>query len=164
VLFAIAAVTAKGEAVPPPVVSALLPFHIAAATAGTAALALASAASLMYLLLERHLKKKRFGAIYHRFPSLDVLDSLAYRCAAFGFPLLTAGMVTGVFTARDALMALLLEGSRLLQYTIGVAGWALYGAMLQARLLAGWRGRRAAVLTIAGFMCALSVLLLYLAR
>lgn len=164
VLLAVGVITAPTEAVGAKVGSTLLPVHVAAAILGTAALALASTGALMYLLLERHLKQKRFGAVYQRFPSLNLLDSISYRCAAVGFPLLTIGIITGVFTAREALVALLLTGSRALQYTIGIAGWVLFGAMLQARLLAGWRGRRAAVLTIAGFVCALTVLLIYLAR
>lgn len=163
-LLAVGAVTAPKEAVPPKVGSALLPFHIGLAVAGTVFLGLSAAAALMYLLLERRLKQKRFGAIYRRFPSLDVLDSYSFRCAALGFPLFTLGLITGVFTARDDLVALLVSGNRWLHYTIGAVGWVLFGVMLQARVLAGWTGRRASVLTICGFVCTLAVFLLYLAR
>jgi ABC-type uncharacterized transport system permease subunit len=163
-LLAVSAVTAPQEPLPPKIGLTLLPFHISAAVLGTVALGLGSAAALMYLVLERRLRQKRFGAIYQKFPSLDVLDSLAYRCTAVGFLLFTLGLITGVFTAREDLVALLISGNRWLHYTIGGLGWVLFGIMLQARVLAGWTGRRAAVLTILGFLCALTVFLLYLLR
>ena len=163
-LLAVSAVTAPKEPIPPKVGLTLLPFHISAAVFGTVALGIGSAAAIMYLVLERRLRQKKFGAIYQKFPSLDVLDSIAYRWTAAGFLLFTLGLVTGVFTAREDLVALLISGNRWLHYTIGGLGWVLFGIMLQARVLAGWTGRRAAVLTILGFVCALSVFLLYLFR
>jgi ABC-type uncharacterized transport system permease subunit len=163
-LLGISAVTARQEPLALGLGKTLLPLHIGAALLAIVALGLASAVAIMYLLLERRLKQKRFGAIYQQFPSLEVLDKVSFRSVAVGFPLFTLAILAGVFTARDALSALLLQGNQILQYSIGVLGWIVFGVMLQARLLAGWRGRRAAVLTIAGFLCALAVLLLYLVR
>lgn len=163
-LLAISAVTARQEPLSTRVGATLLPLHIGTALVAIAALALASAVSIMYLLLERRLKQKRFGPIYQQFPSLEVLDGFAFRSIAVGFPLFTLAILAGVFTAREALSALLLQGNQILQYGIGLVGWAIFGVVLQARLLAGWRGRRAAVWSIAGFVCSLAVLLLYLAR
>ena len=60
-------------------------------------------------------------------------------------PALTAGIVAGLVRLRregggiDALMAV----------TLGA--WAVYGAYLVLRYEAGWRGRRAAYLALAGF-------------
>jgi ABC-type uncharacterized transport system permease subunit len=163
-LLAVSAVTAPKEPIPPKVGLTLLPFHIGASVVGTVALGLGSAAAIMYLVLERRLRQKKFGAIYQKFPSLDVLDSVAYRCSAAGFLLFTLGLITGVFTAREDLVALLISGNRWLHYTIGALGWGIFGVMLQARVLAGWTGRRAAMLTILGFLCVLTVFLLYLFR
>jgi ABC-type transport system involved in cytochrome c biogenesis permease subunit len=33
-----------------------------------------------------------------------------------------------------------------------VLAWALFAALIQARLVAGWRGRRVAMLVVAGFV------------
>jgi ABC-type uncharacterized transport system permease subunit len=47
---------------------------------------------------------------------------------------------------------------------VAVASWAGFGALLVARVGAGWRGRRAAWLTLGGFSGALLVLLVYVLR
>jgi ABC-type uncharacterized transport system permease subunit len=163
-LLAVGAVTASTEPIPSKVGMTLLPFHVGAAVFGTVALGLATAAALLYLWLEQRLRQKKFGPLYQKFPPLDVLDTLAYRCSAVGFLLFTLGLIAGVFTAREDLAALLVSGNRWLHYTIGAIGWAIFGAMLQARVLAGWTGRRAALLVILGFLCVFTVFLLYLVR
>jgi ABC-type uncharacterized transport system permease subunit len=69
-------------------------------------------------------------------------------------------MITG------ALWQLRLGGGGLFtpQYVMATGAWALYAALLVARVTAGWRGRRAALVTLAGFMIALGVLLIYFLR
>ena len=42
--------------------------------------------------------------------------------------------------------------------------WAVFAALLAARTFVGWRGRRSARLTLAGFAVALVVLGIYLLR
>ena len=50
------------------------------------------------------------------------------------------------------------------EYLFALATWAAFGVLLVARLGAGWRGRRAAWLTIGGFGGAMLVLLAYFLR
>jgi ABC-type uncharacterized transport system permease subunit len=47
---------------------------------------------------------------------------------------------------------------------LGYATWFLIAAVLLLRGAAGWRGRRAAYGTIAGFACEAAVLAIYLLR
>ena len=42
--------------------------------------------------------------------------------------------------------------------------WVLFAAVLLLRLAAGWRGRRAAIGTIVGFLCTAAVLVSYMVR
>src|SRR5207237_8251034 len=46
-------------------------------------------ASIMYLLQERELKLKKFSAIFHRLPSLSMVNEIATSSAAIGLTLLT---------------------------------------------------------------------------
>jgi len=57
--------------------------------------ALAFSAGIMYLLQERTIKRKNFGFLYLRLPSLESLDKLNYVCLVFGFPLMTLGSSQG---------------------------------------------------------------------
>jgi cytochrome c-type biogenesis protein CcsB len=136
-------------AVSPMLQSLWLTFHIILALLGNAALTLAFLAGIFYLVQERQLKHKKFGFFYRRLPSLEQLDGLNYWCLTIGFPLLTAGIISGSLYA---------------QYTLGrfwswdpkeiltLIAWLIYAVLLHERLTVGWRGRRAALLAICGFL------------
>lgn len=141
--------------VPSPVRSALLPVHVGVNVLGIVAFALAFAAAVAYVIQEHLLRHKRLGGLFHRLPALDVLDSLGLRLVSVGFPLLTIGIVTGaVWAAQLGTTAVLLSAAR----GFAVLAWVVFAAVLMLRVVAGWRGRRAAIGTIMGFVCALMVL------
>jgi len=125
--------------------TAWLPAHVAPAFLGYAIFALASCVSLVYLLHERQLKAKKRGRF--RLPSLETLDDLNYRCVAWGFALFTIGIVTGSLLAKAAWGTF---WSWEPVQVLSVLAWLLYAVLLQARSI-GWRGRRAATLTLVGF-------------
>jgi cytochrome c-type biogenesis protein CcsB len=126
--------------------TAWLPAHVAPAFLGYAIFALASCVSLVYLLQERQVKAKRRG-IFRHLPSLETLDDLNYRCVAWGFALFTVGIVTGSLLAK-AMWGTFWSWEPV--QILSVLAWLLYAVLLQTRS-AGWRGRRAATLTIVGF-------------
>jgi ABC-type uncharacterized transport system permease subunit len=147
--------------VPPEVRSRLLPFHIAVNVLGVSAFALAFGASLAYVVQERLLRRKELGGVFQRLPALDVLDSLAFRASTVGFSLLTVGVVTGgLWVARERSGSAMLEPAPLM----GIATWWVFASILGLRVMSGWRGRRAALGTIVGFLCAVSVLAFYALR
>jgi ABC-type uncharacterized transport system permease subunit len=141
--------------------SAMLPFHVAANLISLALFTLAFAAAVAYLLQERHLKKKKFQGTFYRLPPLDALDRAEHRFLVAGFPLLTIGVLTGTLWAREVEAG---GAAEIARAAFGYASWGLFGAVLLLRAAAGWRGRRAAYGTIAGFGFTLLVLLLYLVR
>lgn len=141
--------------------SAILPFHVAANLLGVALFTLAFAAAVAYLVQERHLKRKSLHGSFQRLPPLDALDRAEHRFLVAGFPLLTIGILTGTLWAREVEAGGAAEVARM---AFGYASWSLFGAVLLLRAAAGWRGRRAAYGTIAGFGFTLLVLLLYLVR
>jgi ABC-type uncharacterized transport system permease subunit len=51
-----------------------------------------------------------------------------------------------------------------MRVVLGYATWLLIALVLLLRAAAGWRGRRAAYGTIAGFVCAAAVIVVYLVR
>lgn len=136
--------------------------HIFLATLGVAVFALAAVLAVLYLVEERRLQHKRFERVGREAP-LATLDRLALRCVSVGFPIFTVALVTGaIWIARLGGVASP-EAARP-EYLIAVAAWLAFGVLLVARVGAGWRGSRAAWLTLGGFGGTLIVLLFYLLR
>jgi cytochrome c-type biogenesis protein CcsB len=105
-------------------------------------------AGVLYMAQEREIKGKHFGAMFRRLPSLDTCDTIGFRSLAVGFALLTVGIAIGIVWSR------LRDGA----YWRGdpteifaFATWLVYLVLIHYRLTAGWRGRRAALVSIVGF-------------
>jgi cytochrome c-type biogenesis protein CcsB len=133
---------------PPVLDSAWLPVHVVLSFLGDAVFALAFSASFLYLLQERRLKAHRGRGVLRYLPSLETLDRLNYACLVWGLVLLTLGIVTGIVWAHTAWVRSWSGDPKLL---FSLVTWGIYVVLLQGRMTAGWRGRRAATLTIAGF-------------
>ena len=125
--------------------SAFLVLHVGLVLAAFAGFTLAAGLSGLYLWQERKLKGRRAGGLLGRAPSLLTLDTLAGRTVVFALPALTAGIIAGLVRLRsegggfDALMG------------VTLLTWVVYASYLGLRYEAGWRGRRAAYLALAGF-------------
>lgn len=128
------------------------PIHVTLAFSGNAVFTVAAVAGVMYLLQERMLKSKKFSGLYHRLPSLQALDSINYKCLSFGFPLMTMGIISGAVWANSAWGGYWRWDPK---ETWALITWFLYAALLHGRLTIGWRGRRAAIFAIIGFLCLL---------
>jgi len=129
--------------------STALAVHVGSAAAGTAALALAFALSLLYLASEKQLKSKQPGRLFARLPSLDLIDRVGWHLSVWGFVFLSIAIATGSLVSRES------SGSAFPlapKQGFAILAWALLAALIQARLVAGWRGRRVALLVVAGFL------------
>jgi len=129
--------------------STALAVHVFAAAAGTAALALAFALSLLYLAGEKQLKSKHPGRLFARLPSLELIDRVGWHLSVWGFVFLSVAIATGSFVSQES------SGSAFPiapKEGFAILAWALLAGMIQARLVAGWRGRRLALLVVAGFL------------
>jgi ABC-type transport system involved in cytochrome c biogenesis permease subunit len=122
--------------------------HIVTAVGGVALFGIAFAVALMYLLQEREVKGKRFGALFSRLPSLDTLDRLNQRLIRLGFLVFTVALVAGAVTANAVWKTAYSFDPQIIR---SIVVWALYGAMVQLRHT-GWHGRRYALLTLVGFL------------
>lgn len=128
--------------------SGWLGVHTSLAVLGDAAFAFAFIVSIMYLLQERQLKSRNIGAIFHRLPSLEVMDTIGYKAISFGWPLFTLGMVTGSIWAESAWGSYWSWDPK---ETWSLITWSIYLVLLHLRTL-GWRGRKMAYLSITGFI------------
>ena len=122
--------------------------HVPMVFFGYAALFIAFAGAIMYLIQERALKSKHPVRFHSWLPSLDVCDDLAYRSLAIGFPLITLGIITGALWAESAGYV----WERDVEVLFSFLTWFVYLLLIFYRLIAGWRGRKAAYLYIVGFI------------
>ena len=135
---------------------ALLAVHVALSFVGVTAFAFATAMSIVYLIQSRMLKRKSRSPLRRRLPSLAILDRLALRSIIIGFPFYTVALLLGSLRAVQEE-----AGGLKVAYILACVSWVIYGVVLQARLTAGWRGRRAAVLTVVGLAVVLAVVTQY---
>lgn len=127
----------------------ILPFHVAVALGGVALFDLGFGVALMYLLLERELKAKKPGTMFRRLPSLHALDSLNYRLVVSGFVLLSLTIATGALFSESLTGELFRFQPK---ESFGLIAWALTAAVVALRQTVGWRGKRTAIATMAGFV------------
>ena len=122
--------------------------HVTIIFIGEAAFALACGAGILYLAQENAIKTKNHGFFYKRLPSLDLIDSTGYACIVVGFTLLTIGLIIGLVYAKSVWGRFWSWDPKEVWSMIS---WLLYAALLHQRLTMGWRGRRAALMSIIGF-------------
>lgn len=133
--------------------------HVGTLIVGNAAFAIACFAGILYLIQERAIKDKRPGFFFRRLPSLKLLDSMGYASLIVGFPMLTFGIITGVVYAQMVRPGQFWTWNP--KEILGGITWLVFAALLHERLAVGWQGRRAAIMTIVGFVILLLTFLLF---
>ena len=105
-------------------------------------------AGLLYLFQERELKSKKPRTFYYRLPSLDLLDDLFYKFLISGFGFMTLGLLAGIIWAEQKWTNWHTDA----KVIAALVTWCIYLALLYLRTSAGWRGKRAALINVAGFL------------
>jgi len=126
--------------------------HTTLAFIGDASFAMAAGIGLMYVVQERFVKKKHLGSLFHRLPSLKLLDEINYKLVSIGFPFLSLAIITGTIWAQSVFGSFWRWDPKEVWSLIT---WFIYVFVLHARLRQGWRGRKAAYLSIFGFLVVL---------
>ena len=129
----------------PAVKNVWLIVHIVLVLLGLAALLLAAIASLVYLFQERELKRKKPRKSYYRLPALGTLDEVISRAMAVGFVLITLAVIAGTTWAFVEAKAGWLTDPKIV---ISFITWGVYMALVFLRTVVGWRGRKAAIMTV----------------
>jgi ABC-type transport system involved in cytochrome c biogenesis permease subunit len=135
--------------------------HMASLLFAYASFGIAGVLGLVYVLQFKEIKKKQLGYFYTRLPSLQILDAMNSRAVTIGLLLLTVGVIVGIVWTQQA-RADFPEDSNLAgigladpKVMITVVTWAVYAFSVLARRTLGWAGRRAALLSTAGFVIVL---------
>ena len=130
--------------------------HVVTCFIGYAAFAVSFGVSFVYLFKvraeRRPAQSKKGNTLLNYLPAPDLLDEVGYKTIAIGFPLLTIGIITGAFWANVAWGTYWSWDPK---ETWSLIVWLIYAAYLHARITKGWKGKKAALLSIIGFSATL---------
>jgi ABC-type uncharacterized transport system permease subunit len=144
---------------PPPALLATraISLHITATLAAFGAFALAFCCAALYLIEHHILKTKQNLAWLKRLPPLLTVEGAAFSLVAWGFPLLTLGILSGLVRAWGGGLPAgwYADPHSLLAFAV----WGVYGVYLVGRLAANWHPVRTSYVLLIGL--ALCLLLFF---
>jgi cytochrome c-type biogenesis protein CcsB len=130
--------------------------HVTAMIVAAGLFLVGAVTTAMYLAADRNERRvavgqdSRTAGIMAHLPRPLILDRLSYRAVLFAFPVWTFGVMAGAIWADHA-------WGRYWGWdpkeTWSFITWVVYAGFLHARATAGWRGRKAAYIQLAGFGC-----------
>jgi ABC-type uncharacterized transport system permease subunit len=145
----------------------LFKLHFLIANVAYGLFVIAALHAVLMLLVERRLHAMRGGALARQaaaagngwlsswldtLPPLLTLETLLFRLIAAGFVLLTLTLASGILFNEQLL-------DRPLQFdhktVFAILSWVMFGALLTARKVSGWRGRAALRWVLASFVALL---------
>lgn len=124
--------------------------HVLTYILAYAAFAISCVSSIMFLMLFGEIQKKHLGFFYERIPSLEILNQINNRAATFGFVFLSTGIIASSVLSYQELYRLWIWSEP--AFVPLLLTWLIYAGHLFARWFAGWQGKRASIISIAGFM------------
>ncbi|OGO06576.1 MAG: c-type cytochrome biogenesis protein CcsB [Chloroflexi bacterium RBG_13_57_8] len=124
--------------------SVLLSVHVASAVISYGALAVGFSTAVIYLLVR--------GRRVAWLPQPELLENISYRTVIVGFPFLTLTIILGAVWANIAWGR---PWGWDPKETASLVTWLIFAAYLHARIIAGWRGARSALLLVIGFLAIL---------
>jgi cytochrome c-type biogenesis protein CcsB len=131
-----------------------LVIHVSAAAIAGGAFTVGAMASILYVVKSRAEQRALTGEAMpgplRRLPASDAIDAVAYKVHAFAFPLWTFGvLVAGPIWAEHAWGRYWnWDPKEVWSFVV----WVIYAAYLHARATAGWRGRKAALVAVVGWL------------
>ncbi|MDP9092928.1 MAG: c-type cytochrome biogenesis protein CcsB [Actinomycetota bacterium] len=146
----------KAQPLVPALQSYWLAIHVTLVSIAEGALMTSAVLTVLFLVRQRYDRLsetpgRKLGAITTfgaRLPAATTLDKAAYRIVAFSFPLYTVAVICGAIWAEAA-------WGRYWGWdpkeTWAFIVWVVYACYLHARATAGWKGRTAAWINLAGF-------------
>jgi ABC-type transport system involved in cytochrome c biogenesis permease subunit len=135
--------------------------HRVSAYGGFFAFAVAGAVGAMYLITNARLRRKAVVSSGSNFGSLERLEHFTRISVTLGFALLTIGLITGLVEALDHSGRRRLGDRWFLEPKVVMAFgvWIVYALVLHAPINPSFRGRKAAMLSIVGFVLMIGTLI-----
>ncbi len=135
----------------------LLGTHVISAIFGYSGITISAVYGLLFLLLYKNLKANKFGLIFNRLPSLEILEKLSFYSLVIGFVLLTIAIVIGIVWLPSAFPNFSFGDPKL----VGTAFvWIVYGIGITSKFVGNWYGKKIIIFSLCGFVLTMTSLVL----
>jgi ABC-type uncharacterized transport system permease subunit len=121
--------------------------HILLAAVSSGLLTVGALLLVLMMMEDARLRARRFSGWTRWLPPIESLERAAFASIRTGFVALSLALLTGFLFVTD------LFAQHLLHKTVlAILAWVVFAVLLIGRARLGWRGRKAAGLTLAGFV------------
>lgn len=135
----------------------LLGLHVISALLGYSGITISAVYGLLFLVLYKNLRSSRFGIIFNRLPSLEILEKLSFYSVVIGFVLLSAAIIIGIIWLPSAFPNFSYTDPKLV--STGFV-WIVYLSVIISKYALNWYGKKVIIFSIFGFLLTILSLVL----
>ncbi len=135
----------------------LLGTHVISAIFGYSGITISAVYGILFLLLYKNLKANKFGLIFNRLPSLEILEKLSFYSLVIGFILLTIATAIGIVWLPSAFPHFSYGDPKLVSTAFV---WVVYGTGITSKFIGNWYGKKIIIFSLCGFVLAMLSLIL----
>ncbi|MCU7876056.1 MAG: cytochrome c biogenesis protein CcsA [Candidatus Thiodiazotropha sp. (ex Lucinoma borealis)] len=124
-----------------------LTIHILVSMLAYSLFTLASVQAVLLAIQDHHLRQRHPGGFIRALPPLQTMESLLFEMIAVGFVLLSLALLSGF-----AFLENMFEQHLAHKTVLSIIAWVVFGTLLWGRYRFGWRGQKALIWTLSGFV------------
>lgn len=132
--------------------SKLLGIHVISALGGYSGFTIAAVYGVLFFMLYKEIKFNRYGLIFKRLPSLEILEKLNFYSVLIGFILFTISLLIGFIWLPKAFPDIAYTDPKLISASIV---WIVFGIGILTKLIAKWYGKKVIIFSLVGFVIAI---------
>ncbi len=136
----------------------LLGIHVISAILGYSGFTIAAVYGGLFFLLYKNIKSNKYGLIFNRLPSLEILEKLNFYSVIIGFILLTLSIMIGFIWLPSAFPDITYSDPKLI--SVGII-WLIFGVGILAKVSAKLYGKKVIIFSLLGYALALGSLLVF---
>lgn len=128
--------------------------HLPLVSLGSVLFVVSFVSGLMFFILERELKAKRFGVIFDKFPSLATTNNINSASLYLGFVFYTAGLLAAVgwLSFHRGAGTGLFTPEFYMKIFAGLFAWLIMGIIIIIKRIGGMDARYTAFASVVGFL------------
>jgi ABC-type uncharacterized transport system permease subunit len=124
-----------------------LSLHILLSMLAYSLFTLASVQAILLAIQDHHLRQRHPGGFIRALPPLQTMENLLFEMIGVGFVLLSLTLLSGF-----AFLENMFEQRLAHKTVLSIIAWIVFGTLLWGRYRFGWRGQKALIWTLSGFV------------